>query len=152
MGSRFLDPLQAKIGTLGSTPLHIAAEEDAAGVVRELMLHGADANLEDDQGDTPVNVAVLYGSPRALEELINQGADLLHENNSGECALHQLVEYGMGDDDMDLSEVFAKRHFSKAIRAQQLLVDRLREKGQLQQALSIKSKIDGNSPLHTAVL
>mmetsp|Transcript_65556 Transcript_65556/g.213483 ORF Transcript_65556/g.213483 Transcript_65556/m.213483 type:complete len:653 (+) Transcript_65556:51-2009(+) len=151
--SRFLDPLQAKIGNLGLTPLHTAAEEDAPGVVRVLLEAKADPGLSDDQGDTPVHYAVLYAAPRALGELLSSGADVLCENAAGELPLHQVAEFGLGDSgDAEMPATFLKRHFARSFRVQQLLLDTLRSRGQLAAALRHASDHDGNMPLHAVAL
>mmetsp|Transcript_23021 Transcript_23021/g.64743 ORF Transcript_23021/g.64743 Transcript_23021/m.64743 type:complete len:653 (-) Transcript_23021:108-2066(-) len=151
--SRFLDPLQAKIGNLGLMPLHTAAEEDAPGVVRVLLEAKADPGLSDDQGDTPVHYAVLYAAPRALGELLSSGADVLCENAAGELPLHQVAEFGLGDSgDAEMPATFLKRHFARSFRVQQLLLDTLRSRGQLAAALRHASDHDGNMPLHAVAL
>lgn len=151
--SRFLDPLQAKVGNLGLTPLHTAAEEDAPGVVRVLLEAKADPGLSDDQGDTPVHYAVLYAAPRALAELISSGADVLGENAAGELPLHQVAEFGLGDSgDAEMPATFLKRHFARSFRVQQLLLDTLRNRGQLVAAMRHASDHDGNMPLHAVAL
>ena len=82
--SRFLDPLHAKVGAIGSTPLHAAAECDAPAVATALLEAKADPNIGDDHGDTPVHIAMLYGSPRALAELLARGGEALRANGRSE--------------------------------------------------------------------
>mmetsp|Transcript_109735 Transcript_109735/g.171664 ORF Transcript_109735/g.171664 Transcript_109735/m.171664 type:complete len:741 (+) Transcript_109735:39-2261(+) len=155
--SRFLDPLNAKCGHHGSTPLHVAAEHDASSVVRALMEAKADPCLSDDQGDTPLHCALLYGAPGALSELLAHGAPIMTENSSGELALHMCAEFGLGDESETesavLSDVMLKRHFNKSDRARELLIAALREKGQLASALAHKAAgLDGGTPLHSVAL
>jgi len=148
--ARFLDPLQAKVGHNGSTPLHTAAENDAAGVVAALLEAKADPSLGDDQGDTPVHCAMLYGSPRALEALLAMGAQPSLENGSGELPLHLMAEFGTGGDDGELPPALEKRHFARSLRAQDHLVESLRARGLLSAALSHRACNDfGNTPLHS---
>jgi len=147
--SRFLDPLQAKVGHNGSTPLHTAAENDAAGVVAALLDAKADPALGDDQGDTPVHCAMLYGSPRALDALLAHGASPSLENGSGELPLHFAAEFGPGGDDDDLPPALTRRHFARSIRAQEQLVECLRARDLLSAALAHRAFNDvGNTPLH----
>ncbi|CAE8735661.1 unnamed protein product, partial [Polarella glacialis] len=148
--SRFLDPLQAKVGGNGVTPLHAAAEADAPGVVAALLEAKADPSLGDDQGDTAVHCAMLYGSPRALEALLALGAQPSLQNGSGELPLHLAAEFGPGGADEDLSESLRRRHFARNIRAQELLVECLRSRGLLAEALvHCASGDNGNTPLHS---
>merc|ERR1719433_54808 len=50
-----------------------------------------------------------------------------------------------------MPEKLARRHFAKSIRAQQLLVEALRQNGQLARALAHAAEGDnGNTPLHAA--
>lgn len=145
--SRFLDPLQAKIGMQGSTPLHVAAENDSAGVVAALLEAKADPSLGDDQGDTPLHCSVMYGCPRALMELVARGAGLLCENSSGELPIHQMSSFGEGDS--ELKPALEKRHFSRSVRTQSELVEALRRTGQLEAALKHAAAGDfNNTPLH----
>jgi len=146
--SRFLDPLNAKCGPNGSTPLHAAAENDARGVTAALLEAKADAGIGDDQGDTPVHCAALYGSPHALSELFAHGAKVWGENASGELPLHLMAEFGPGCDG-GLSASLEKRHFARSIRVQEILIETLRERGQLAAALAHKASGDGdNTALH----
>jgi len=147
--SRFLDPLQAKVGPLGSTPLQVAAEEDSSGVVAALLEARADPSLTDDQGDTPVHCATLYAAPRALMMLLSYGADAMCENSCGELPLHLIAEFGPGDlTDSETPDSMAKRHFSRSFRVQRELIAALRDRGQLSAALSHTNISDGGMPLH----
>lgn len=145
----FLDPLQAKVGHHGSTPLHIAAENDAPGVVAALLEAKADPSVDDDQGDTPVHCAMLYGSPRALEMLFTMGAPASSENKTGELPLHIMAEFSPGADE-EISPALEKRHHARSMRAQGQLVEHLRVSGHLPAALAHRASGDtGNTPLHS---
>lgn len=150
---RFPNPLHARVGHTGATPLHAAAENDAMGVVSALLEAGADPALGDDQGDTPVHCAVLYGSPRSLRALLESSADAMKENHAGELPLHLLAEYGPGGfgDSMDTPLAQLRRHFAKSIRSQELLVEALRSRSQLEAAMrhGANGECDG-TPLHAA--
>ncbi|CAK9060528.1 unnamed protein product [Durusdinium trenchii] len=146
---RFLDPLQAKVGHHGSTPLHLAAESDAPGVVATLLEAKAEPQLGDDQGDTALHCAMLYGSPRALEALLERGASPYVENGSQELPLHLMAEFGPGDDD-PLPPALSSRHFAKTFRAQTRLLEALAQRQQLAAALAHRAEGDlRNTPLHS---
>eukprot|EP00933_Yihiella_yeosuensis_P007546 TRINITY_DN11262_c1_g2_i1.p1 TRINITY_DN11262_c1_g2~~TRINITY_DN11262_c1_g2_i1.p1 ORF type:complete len:326 (+),score=76.87 TRINITY_DN11262_c1_g2_i1:2-979(+) len=148
--ARFLDPLQAKVGNAGITPLLAAAEADAPGVIAALLDVRADPGLGDDQGDTAVHYALLYGSPRALEELLSKGANPSAANQGGELPLHLVAEFGPGGDDDDLPPALARRHFARSLKAQEILVENLRVRGTLSAAVAAKAEGDaGNTPLHS---
>jgi len=147
--SRFLDPLHAKCGPTLSTPLHVAVENDAAGVVAVLLEAKADPGLGDEQGDTAVHCAMLYGSPRALSELLRCGASAMAVNGSGELPLHLMAEFGLGDAESELSPALLRRHFAKSDRARELLTGALRERGQLAAAVAAEAAGDLQcTPLH----
>lgn len=151
--SRFLDPINAKCGHNGSTPLHIAAENDAAGVVMALLDAKADACLGDDHGDTPLHCAVLYGSPNALSALLGKAKDLasMQQNAHGELPLHHLAEFGICGDIFELGESAVKRHFAKSNRTRELLLEAHQERGQLAAALSHKAAGSNDSTALHAV-
>lgn len=97
--------LEAKVGALGETPLHRAAQEDAPSVVSALLEARADPDLGDEHGDTAVHTAVLYAAPRALAELLARGADPAAENGSGE-----LCRSGRGGSTVVACETAADKH------------------------------------------
>lgn len=145
----FLDPLQAKVGHHGSTPLHVAAENDAPGVVAALLQARADPSVDDDQGDTPVHCAMLYGSPCALETLLAMGAPASSENKTGELPLHIMAEFSPGADE-EISPALERRHHARSMRAQGQLVENLRVSGLLSAAVAHRASGDvGNTPLHS---
>jgi len=148
--SMFLDPLNAKVGVSGSTPLHAAAEGDAPGAIAALLEAKADPTVTDDQGDTAVHCAMLYGTPHAMMELASRGCSVMEENNAGELPLHLMAEFGPGDaEERQLGEPMMRRHFQRSMKTQELLIDALRHRGQLANALEHRAAGDqGNTPLH----
>eukprot|EP00927_Polykrikos_kofoidii_P031492 TRINITY_DN27067_c0_g1_i1.p1 TRINITY_DN27067_c0_g1~~TRINITY_DN27067_c0_g1_i1.p1 ORF type:complete len:692 (+),score=124.95 TRINITY_DN27067_c0_g1_i1:73-2076(+) len=147
--AHFPDPLHAKVGMNGTTPLHAAAEADAPGVVAALMDARADPSVGDDQGDSAVHCAVMYGCPRALTELLARGALANTENASGELPLHLMADFGSGGDEDGVSSGVLKRHFARSMRAQEILISALRARGQLEAAVKHGAAGDGgNLPLH----
>jgi len=154
--ARYLDPLNAKCGPHGSTPLHFAAENNAPGAVAALLDAKAELHAEDDNGDTALHCAVLYAAPRALQKLIDARADLMRQNAAGELALHHVAEFGPGLEEEESSTMpvhQAKRHFSKSIQAQKTLIAALRAQGTLPAALTHAAAGEsGNTALHSVAL
>lgn len=153
--ARFLDPLNAKCGPNNSTPLHVAAENDSAGVVTALLDANADPCTEDEQGDTALHCAVLYGAPNALSVLLERGASVMAANFHGEIALHHLAEYGIDEETpwpVGISDAVIKRHFGRSDRMRELLLAALKDQGHLIAALDYKAAASsGGTPLHAAV-
>ena len=58
------------------TPLHLAAGERRAGIVRRLLDSGADLAIFSDGGLTPLHAIVAGGNVPAAELLIDRGADV----------------------------------------------------------------------------
>lgn len=145
----FGDPLHAKVDPHGSTPLHLAAENNAAGVVSALLAARADPAMGDNQGDSAVHCAVLYGSPKALGALLASGVSPALENQSGELPLHLIAEFGPGGDDAELPPPLEKRHFARSVQAMDLLLQALSSHGTLSSALAHRAQGDlQNSALH----
>lgn len=119
-GLQEIEKEEAQVGHHGSSPLHFAAEHDAAGVLRALLAAAADLGLGDDQGDTALHCAMLYGSPRAMEALLEHPGAVEKENHSGELALHLMAEFGPGDE--SLPEQLERRHFARLLKCQELLM------------------------------
>lgn len=141
----FRDPLHAKVDPHGSTPLHLAAENNAAGVVSALLAARADPAM----GDSAVHCAVLYGSPKALGALLASGVSPALENQSGELPLHLIAEFGPGGDDAELPPPLEKRHFARSVQAMDLLLTTLSSHGALTSALAHRAQGDlQNSALH----
>lgn len=59
----------------GSTPLHRAAQEGAAGLIELLLAWGAEVDPADDDGATPLWEAVRHGQDDAVRLLLAAGAD-----------------------------------------------------------------------------
>jgi len=149
--SFFLDPLHAKVGQHGSTPLHYAAENDAAGVAAALLAARADPSVGDDQNDTAVHCAILYGSPKVLEVLLAAGASPMAENGSGELPLHLAAEFGPGGVDEALPPALERRHFARSMKALDVLLAAHRVQGTLPDAVAHRADGDlRNTPLHAA--
>lgn len=65
------------------SPLHLAAEENEAAILLELIRHADNLNLLDDEGNTPLHDAARSGSVEAFIILVAEGADMCIRNHSG---------------------------------------------------------------------
>ncbi|MFD4482190.1 ankyrin repeat domain-containing protein [Streptomyces sp. NPDC058471] len=69
-------PPDARVGWLGSTPLHQAAERGAAEAVAALLSHGAEVDSPDDDEHTPLWYAACTVDEDTVRALIAAGADV----------------------------------------------------------------------------
>ena len=90
----------------GQTPLHFAINAQNKNMVKMLIEHDADLELEDHYKETPLNCAVRTGSNNIIKYLVEQGADVnthssdstspltfaINQGNSE--AVNILLEYG----------------------------------------------------------
>ena len=60
----------------GIAPLHRAAANGNAAIVKRLMAAGADANVATPAGETPLMMAARTGNAAAVEALIAKGAEV----------------------------------------------------------------------------
>lgn len=68
--------------------LHVAAQNDRAGVLMNLLLRGTDPNQRDAHGNTALHVAVREESEHALQALLKHpGTDVGAINQAGETPL-----------------------------------------------------------------
>jgi hypothetical protein len=79
------------------TPLHWASRgfnfKDGS-IVRLLLEHGADINMQDEDGWTPLYVASKNGVLEVLRLLLEHGADVEVRNNDGETPLQEAANGG----------------------------------------------------------
>lgn len=73
----------------GSYALNAAAVENETEVIRILLDHGANPNVQNSQGDTPLICATKYAGGKAgtVEMLVKAGTDLGIRDNKGNTAL-----------------------------------------------------------------
>jgi ankyrin repeat protein len=72
----------------GFTPLHLAAQSGADGVIEQLLGAGSDANLRTSTGATTLMLAAASGSTKAVDLLIARGVDVnAIESAHGQTAL-----------------------------------------------------------------
>lgn len=73
----------------GKTALHKGVRSEK--VTKLLLDHGADPNVEDDEGRTPLIAAGSGAYFKSFQPLINVGAIVNHKTPSGETALHNAL-------------------------------------------------------------
>jgi ankyrin repeat protein len=71
----------------GTTPLHIATDQNNPAMVELLIRAGADVTAKNRFGITPLHSAALYGNAAILERLLKAGADPNTALPEGETAL-----------------------------------------------------------------
>jgi len=83
-----------------STPLLWASRGDnfkEGYVLRLLLEHGADVNVQDKDGWTPLYVASMNGALEDLRVLLEHGADVEAKDNDGKTALQVAAKYGYNE-------------------------------------------------------
>jgi uncharacterized protein len=78
----------------GTTALHWAAYQLDAGLVGELLSHGAKADTQNRFGASPLGEAVKGGNPDIVEMLLAAGANVEAPNADGETALMLAARTG----------------------------------------------------------
>ncbi len=78
------------------TALHLAASNEAAGPMAQLIRLGADINHKsgDSKGQTPLQYAAQLDRPQAAELLLRKGADIHAEDKQGMTALMLAASQG----------------------------------------------------------
>eukprot|EP00960_Hanusia_phi_P024841 731201-Hanusia_phi.AAC.1 len=74
-------------GLYGDTALHAAAMNGHHGVVKYLLEHNADANVQNEIGQTPLVCAAIMGARTCVEALLLSGADTRKRTMEGRSAL-----------------------------------------------------------------
>ncbi|GFR44035.1 hypothetical protein Agub_g5192, partial [Astrephomene gubernaculifera] len=69
--------------TMSWTPLHVAANNGAAVIVRELLARGARHDVADKDGRTPLHLAAHGGHSEAVRDLLRAGAAASARDKSG---------------------------------------------------------------------
>jgi hypothetical protein len=81
----------------GFTPLLMESEgcnSKDGSVVRLLLEHGADINVQNQDGETPLHEASTYGALEVVRLLLEHGADVEAKDNYGKTVLQVAAEYG----------------------------------------------------------
>jgi ankyrin repeat protein len=85
----------------GSTPLLWASEgryfKDDGSVLRFLLEHGADVNVQDKVGRTPLQYVSMNGTLEVVRLLLEHGADVKVKNSFGKTALQEAARKGRGE-------------------------------------------------------
>ena len=88
---------QADINHPGWTPLHYAATNGNAKIVKLLLDESAYIDAESPNGTTPLMMAARYGTPEAVQLLIKEGADIHLKNQLGLSAINFAKDGGRPD-------------------------------------------------------
>ncbi|WP_064643705.1 ankyrin repeat domain-containing protein [Orientia tsutsugamushi] len=93
----------------GQTPLHLAStrphnyqgasallSKESLSIAQALLTHGANVNLEDEDGNTALHCATNHFHHKEITEiLLNHGANVNAQNNLGDTALHRAAKNGL---------------------------------------------------------
>ncbi|MDQ7826992.1 MAG: ankyrin repeat domain-containing protein [Candidatus Eremiobacteraeota bacterium] len=74
------------------TPLHRAAEEGRADVIRAILLKGAAINAKNRDGSTALHLAVYRNNEECVRLLLDMGADVNTHDGLGRTPLHLAAE------------------------------------------------------------
>ncbi|WP_371222939.1 ankyrin repeat domain-containing protein [Orientia tsutsugamushi] len=94
----------------GQTSLHLAStrphtyqgasallSKESLSIAQALLTHGANVNLEDEDGNTALHYATNHFHHKEITEiLLNHGANVNAQNNVGDTALHRAAKSGLG--------------------------------------------------------
>lgn len=78
----------------GIYPLHLAARNCQACVVKELLARGACGNVKKINGRTPLHLAARRGYALVVKILLDNGVDFEAKDESGMTALHYAIDEG----------------------------------------------------------
>lgn len=98
----------------GFAALHFAAFNGDMEMIRLLLEHKADANIENMDGNTPLVMAVKGRQLEAIRVLVNAGADVNKESDSGSTAAHYAASMAYLDCLRLLVELGAKTIYAES--------------------------------------
>ncbi|KXJ75134.1 hypothetical protein RP20_CCG012289 [Aedes albopictus] len=78
----------------GFSALHLAAQNGHNQSCREILLAGADPDVQNNYGDTPLHTACRYGHAGAIRILLSAKCDFERINLNGDTALHIACAMG----------------------------------------------------------
>jgi len=139
------------VDDLGRTPLHLCKDADCAML---LIQKGADINARDCDGNTPLHLCKSVGVCR---ELMRAGADINIINNNAETPLMRCSDFAVL---LTLWEAGARPLRVEGILSPAVYADRLGVYNLYLELglkitntdVNIHSRVDGNTPLHFAVM
>ncbi|XP_076028721.1 uncharacterized protein LOC143017754 [Oratosquilla oratoria] len=85
----------------GSTALHLCTRSGNSRIAQELLLHGANVDVQDFSGCTPLHHALSHGSVNVIKALVRSNADVHIQDRSSQSCRELARELGY-----DLSEIF----------------------------------------------
>ncbi|BET32574.1 ankyrin repeat domain-containing protein [Wolbachia pipientis] len=77
----------------GMTPLHFAAMYGYLGIVRYLVEHGADINLQNEDHTTPLHFADIYGHSSTVRYLVMNNVNTNLEDISNNISQNYDVKF-----------------------------------------------------------
>lgn len=78
----------------GSTPLHLAVQNDHLNIVKFLIRNGVDVNAKNRDENTPFHLAARNGHLEVVKYLVGNGADVNARNKDGNTPLFTAGEQG----------------------------------------------------------
>ena len=91
------DVNQALSGGSGICPIHLAVAGNHIDVVRMLLEHNVQINIQHHTGITPLHYAAKHGDPDMLVLLLENGADVSIAMEDGSLPADLASEYGYDD-------------------------------------------------------
>jgi ankyrin repeat protein len=80
----------------GNTALHLAVKRQSVDLVKIVLMHSANPNLENESNQTPLHEAVEGRHDEIVQILVENKADVNIRDN-GNTALHLAVKYTKRD-------------------------------------------------------
>lgn len=151
-------------GSIGTTPLHVAAEEGQVDLVMLLISKGADVHAMDKIGATPLHVAVKAKKSEAekvnlVHLLLEKGADRTTGDCDGRTALHYAAVEGkhvvahllaVHQDDVNQRDDSGQTPLHvAAYEGHASLVEMFKKRGA---NIDMQESLGGRTPLHMALV
>lgn len=86
--------IDATLGQVKNTALHVAADCGNSDIVEFLVSLGANIEATDKHGQTPLHLAALAGNDDIVEQLVMAGSDLDAKDRNGWTPLHEAASSG----------------------------------------------------------